>query len=508
MMAEAYGKLTGRPGVCLVTRGPGATNGSSGVHIAFQDSTPLMLLIGQVGARDASTARRSRRSTTGACSAASPSGSPQIDAPSACPSCVRAAPSRPRRSGRPGPVVLALPEDMLVEAAAAADAPPQPVAGATRRQRTSRSLRHLLAGAPNGRSRSSAAAAGIASAARRHPARSPKRTTAGRRLVPPPGLFRQPHRPATPATSASASTRGSRERVRDADLLLRDRRPALARASTVELHAVDVPVPEQTAGPRPSRTPRSSGRVYSPILRSAPACAQLRRGAARALEPVDSQRLARADPGRARAISRIARRPRPTPGDLQLGEVVAWLRDTLPEDAIVTNGAGNFTVWVTGFYTTGATARSSARRSGSMGYGTARGDRREARGIPSGRWSRSPATAIPDERPGARDRRAVRAPRIVVSWSTTACTGRSGCTRSATIPGRGRDRPQEPGLRGARPRLRRPRRGGRAHRGLRGRLPGAEAAGTFALLDLRVDPEAITPRATLSPIREQALAGQ
>ena len=49
MMAEAYGKLTGKPGICMVTRGPGATNASAGVHVAFQDSTPMILLVGQVG---------------------------------------------------------------------------------------------------------------------------------------------------------------------------------------------------------------------------------------------------------------------------------------------------------------------------------------------------------------------------------------------------------------------------------------------------------------------------
>ena len=49
MMADAYGKLTGRPGLCFVTRGPGATNASSGVHVAFQDSVPMILLVGQVG---------------------------------------------------------------------------------------------------------------------------------------------------------------------------------------------------------------------------------------------------------------------------------------------------------------------------------------------------------------------------------------------------------------------------------------------------------------------------
>ncbi|NIO39345.1 MAG: thiamine pyrophosphate-binding protein, partial [Burkholderiales bacterium] len=48
-MAEAYGKCTGKPGICLVTRGPGATNASIGVHTAYQDSTPMILLVGQIG---------------------------------------------------------------------------------------------------------------------------------------------------------------------------------------------------------------------------------------------------------------------------------------------------------------------------------------------------------------------------------------------------------------------------------------------------------------------------
>ena len=109
-MAEAYGKLTGRPGICMVTRGPGATQASVGVHTAFQDSTPLILLVGQVASRRRS-ARRSRRSTTGGCSARLRSGSRRSTASTGSRSSSRA-PTRGMR-GPPGPVVLALPEDML-----------------------------------------------------------------------------------------------------------------------------------------------------------------------------------------------------------------------------------------------------------------------------------------------------------------------------------------------------------------------------------------------------------
>ena len=74
MMAEAVGKVTGRPGICFVTRGPGATNASAGIHIARQDSTPMIVFVGQVGARRCASARRSRNSITARCSAPSPNG--------------------------------------------------------------------------------------------------------------------------------------------------------------------------------------------------------------------------------------------------------------------------------------------------------------------------------------------------------------------------------------------------------------------------------------------------
>ena len=84
-MAEAYGKLTGEPGICFVTRGPGATNASIGVHTAFQDSTPMILFVGQVG-NDFMEREAFRKSTTAACSAPWPSGSPRSTAATASPS--------------------------------------------------------------------------------------------------------------------------------------------------------------------------------------------------------------------------------------------------------------------------------------------------------------------------------------------------------------------------------------------------------------------------------------
>src|SRR2546423_2213822 len=120
-MADAYGKLSGRPGIALVTRGPGATNASIGVHTASQDSTPLILLVGQVprgfADREAFQEIDYRRMFGHVAKWVA-----QIDDPSRIPEYVSHA-FHAATSGRPGPVVLALPEDMLTEQAEAKGAP-------------------------------------------------------------------------------------------------------------------------------------------------------------------------------------------------------------------------------------------------------------------------------------------------------------------------------------------------------------------------------------------------
>ena len=122
MMAEAYGKLTGSPGICMVTRAPGATNASSGVHVARQDSTPMILFIGQVGRgmmdREAFQEIDFRRMFGQMAKWVA-----QIDDAARIPEYVSRA-FHTAVSGRPGPVVLALPEDMLREKAAIPDPEP------------------------------------------------------------------------------------------------------------------------------------------------------------------------------------------------------------------------------------------------------------------------------------------------------------------------------------------------------------------------------------------------
>ena len=121
-MADAYGKLTGRPGICMVTRGPGATHAAGGIHTAFQDSTPLILLIGQVG-RDMMGREAFQEIDYRHMFGPMAKWVEQIDDPGRIPELVSRA-FHVATSGRPGPVVLALPEDMLVEESDVADAKP------------------------------------------------------------------------------------------------------------------------------------------------------------------------------------------------------------------------------------------------------------------------------------------------------------------------------------------------------------------------------------------------
>src|SRR5690606_12485635 len=121
MMAEAHGKLTGRPGICMVTRGPGASNALAGIRIARQDSTPLIVFVGQIetGMREREAFQEvDYRAVFGT----QTKWTTEIDDAARIPELVTRA-FHVAMSGRPGPVVIALPEDMLVQMASVADAP-------------------------------------------------------------------------------------------------------------------------------------------------------------------------------------------------------------------------------------------------------------------------------------------------------------------------------------------------------------------------------------------------
>src|SRR5215470_16766121 len=122
IMAEACGKATGRPGICFVTRGPGATNAAAGLHIARQDSTPMILFVGQI-ARDMREREAFQELDYRAVFGTIAKWATEIDDPARVPELISRA-FYVATSGRPGPVVIALPEDMLVERVTVADAPP------------------------------------------------------------------------------------------------------------------------------------------------------------------------------------------------------------------------------------------------------------------------------------------------------------------------------------------------------------------------------------------------
>ena len=143
MMAEAHGKLTGQPGICFVTRGPGATNASPGVHVASQDSTPMILFVGQVG-RDMRGREAFQELDYAAVFGSMVKWAAEIDSIERIPEYVSRA-FHVAMSGRPGPVVLALPEDVLSGVATCADAAPVKISDSLPRPEDIEQMERMLA---------------------------------------------------------------------------------------------------------------------------------------------------------------------------------------------------------------------------------------------------------------------------------------------------------------------------------------------------------------------------
>src|SRR5215470_4965014 len=142
-MAEAYGKLTGKPGICMVTRGPGASHAMVGIHTAFQDSTPLILLVGQV-AREAREREAFQEIDVKAMFGHTAKWAAEITDPKRIPEMMSHA-FHTAVNGRPGPVVLTLPEDMLTETCETADAARYQVVRPSPSAASMARLRELLA---------------------------------------------------------------------------------------------------------------------------------------------------------------------------------------------------------------------------------------------------------------------------------------------------------------------------------------------------------------------------
>jgi len=362
MMAEACGKLTGRPGICLVTRGPGATNAAHGLHVAAQDSTPLILFVGQV-----ETGQRHREAFQELDYRAAFGGiakwAVEIDQPERVPELVARA-FRVALQGRPGPVVVALPEDMLRAEASVADvayvegAEPAPSAADLQQ------LQQLLAGAQ--------APMLVAGGSRwTEPSVQQLQRLAERWQLPVVTSFRraqlfdQQHPLyAGELTFVTNPSLVQRLRASDLVLLLGGR---LSEASSLEYQLFDVPVPRQ-ALVHVHPDPLELGRVYQPRLAI---------NATPSAFVAAAEALPRPSPLRATGHAAQARQdflhwtdePPTDPGVFQYGRTVQWLRSRLPDDAIVCHGAGNYSTWLQRYFRYRGFGTQLAPTSGSMGYG-------------------------------------------------------------------------------------------------------------------------------------------
>ena len=361
-MAEATGKLTGRPGVALVTRGPGATHASIGVHTAFQDSTPMILLIGQCARehldREAFQEIDYRRMFGQMAKWVA-----QIDDARRIPEYLSHA-FHTACAGRPGPVVLALPEDMLSD-----PCPRMPAAPPFKRIAASPShgqietLRALLEGAQ----RPMVIAGGSGWNAQ---ACADLRRFVETWQLPIGCAFRYQDtidndHPNYAGDVGLGINPALAQRIRDADLLLVIG-PRLGEATTGGYTLLDIPKTKQTLV-HVHQGAEELGRVYAadlPIVSGMPEIA----AELAALEPSGALAWAGAAQ-QAHAAYLEWRAPRPMLGDVQLGEIMAQLRARLPDDAIVTNGAGNYAIWLHRHFAYRQWRTQVAPTSGSMGYG-------------------------------------------------------------------------------------------------------------------------------------------
>ena len=493
-MADAYGKLTGRPGIAIVTRGPGATQASVGVHTAFQDSTPLILLVGQVASdqveREAFQEIDFRRMFGPMAKWVA-----QIDRADRIPEYVARA-FTTACAGRPGPVVLALPEDMLTSETDVADALPFQVIQAHPGGDQVEQLRGLLERAE--RPLAIVGGAGWTAGAARD-----LRAFLEANALPAGAAFRRQDAidndsPSYVGDVGIGLNPKLAARVRESDLLLVVG-PRLGEMTTSGYTLVEPPAPVQTlvhvhAGAE------ELGRVYRaelPILSGmeefAAAVRDLR------VEPRwhDWAAAARVD-------YEEWQQPGPMPGALDLSACMVQLRERVP-DAIVTNGAGNFSAWVHRFWRWREYPTQLAPTSGAMGYGVPAAvaakafapDRTVICFAGDGDFLMSGqelATAAQYDLP------------IVVLLVNNGMYGTIRMHQERHYPGR------VVGTELMNPDFAAYARAFGAHgetvtqtSEFAPALERSLAAGTSALIDLQIDPDAINPRITLSAIRAGAL---
>jgi acetolactate synthase I/II/III large subunit len=360
IMAEAIGKVTGLPGVCFVTRGPGATNAAHGIHIARQDSSPLVMFVGQV-ARDTREREAFQELDYRAVFGSMAKWATEIDDPARVPEIVSRA-FHTAANGRPGPVVIAIPEDMLVERVAVSDAPPFAPIETSPGPDEMRKFAELLgaARAPiviNGGSRwSQEACDRLAQFAKKYSL--PVCTTFRRGH-----LFDQTH-PCYAGDLGIGPNPKLLERIKSSDLVIVIG-GRLGELPSQHYTLFDIPRPQiQFVHVHPGT--EELGRVYSPHL----AINATPTAFTAALEELTFTRPPAGDAKAANA-DYLAWTEKPTeqPGPVNFGAVMVWLRDNLPADALICNGAGNYAAWLHRFFRFRRFGQHVAPASGSMGYG-------------------------------------------------------------------------------------------------------------------------------------------
>ncbi len=359
-MAEAHGKLTGSPGICFVTRGPGATNAAIGVHTALQDSSPMILFVGQVGT-DMKGREAFQEIDYRAFLGPIAKWAVEVDDPARLPEIVARAWTT-ALSGRPGPVVVALPEDMLT----ARTVPPamgRPrIPAAAPAPADIAELGELLG-------RAERPVALVGGGGWSDTARSALAREMPRLGLPVLAAFRfhdlfDNANPCYVGEAGVGMTAAARETIAESDLILAIG-VRFGEMTTDGYRLLEVPRPRQSLV-HVHASDAELGKIYVADLpvHAAP------------LPFLEALGALDGDPERWRDW-RSARRKAweksfdlpPQPGALDMGAVMAHLRSTLPDDAILTNGAGNFSIWPNKLFRFSGRQRLLAPQSGAMGYG-------------------------------------------------------------------------------------------------------------------------------------------